>query len=67
MNFIGEGIRLGTQQHDKRHGGRPNHIAEKAMLVFTDGWSNKGPDVEEMSRNAKGAGFTLYTVVYEVY
>ncbi|VDK45581.1 unnamed protein product [Gongylonema pulchrum] len=36
------------------------------MLVFTDGWSNKGPDPEEMSRNAKNAGFTVYTVFYEV-
>ncbi|VDM21644.1 unnamed protein product [Wuchereria bancrofti] len=62
---VGEGIRLGIEQKDKQHGGRPNEIAKKAMLVFTDGWSNKGPDVEEMSRNAKGAGFTLYTVVYE--
>lgn len=37
------------------------------MLIFTDGWSNKGPDVEEMSRNAERVGFTLYTVVYEVH
>ncbi|EFO16780.1 hypothetical protein LOAG_11723, partial [Loa loa] len=62
---IGEGIRLGTEQKDKQHGGRPVEIAKKIMLVFTDGWSNKGPDVEEMTRNAKGAGFTLYTIVYE--
>ncbi|MCP9265419.1 hypothetical protein DINM_020707 [Dirofilaria immitis] len=55
---VGEGIRLGTEQQDKQHGGRPLDIAKK--LCF-----NKGPDVEEMSRHAKGAGFTLYTVVYE--
>uniref|UniRef100_A0A915PN66 VWFA domain-containing protein n=1 Tax=Setaria digitata TaxID=48799 RepID=A0A915PN66_9BILA len=62
---VGEGIRLGIEQQDEKNGGRPIGIAKKAMLVFTDGWSNRGPDVEEMSRNAKGAGFVLYTVVYE--
>lgn len=62
----GEGIRLGLEQQDESHGGRPLNIAKKAMIIFTDGWSNKGPDPEVMSRDAKNAGFTVYSVVYEV-
>lgn len=66
MNVTGEGIRLAIEQKEMKRGGRPLEIANRIMLVFTDGWSNKGPDVEVMTRNAKDAGFILYTIVYEV-
>lgn len=62
----GEGIRIATEQQDERNGGRPLNIAKKVMIIFTDGWSNKGPDPEKMSKAAKTAGFTIYSVAYEV-
>ncbi|RCN50471.1 hypothetical protein ANCCAN_03495 [Ancylostoma caninum] len=34
------------------------------MIVFTDGWSNKGPDPEQEARNAIAQGFELYSVSY---
>lgn len=36
------------------------------MIVFTDGWSNKGPEPEEMARDAIAQGFELYSVSYTV-
>lgn len=66
IDFSGEGIRIATEQQNERYGARPQHIAKKVILVFTDGWTNKGPDPETMSKEAKRAGFTVYSVGYEV-
>ncbi|VDL75782.1 unnamed protein product [Nippostrongylus brasiliensis] len=60
---VGEGIRLGTEQSSVKEGARPG-IATKVMIVFTDGWSNKGPDPEAMAKGAVAAGFELYSVSY---
>lgn len=46
---------------NKRTGGRPG-IAKQVMVVFTDGWSNRGPDPEEAARAAREAGFEMYAV-----
>jgi hypothetical protein len=40
--YLGEGIRIGTEQVKKINGARPG-IAQQIMVVFTDGWQNKGP------------------------
>jgi predicted ATP-grasp superfamily ATP-dependent carboligase len=34
------------------------------MVVFTDGWSNKGPDPETVSNVAKRQGVEIYSVGY---
>uniref|UniRef100_A0A158PCM3 VWFA domain-containing protein n=1 Tax=Angiostrongylus cantonensis TaxID=6313 RepID=A0A158PCM3_ANGCA len=60
---IGEGIRLGIKQMDEREGARPN-IATKVMIVFTDGWFNKGPNPQATAKEAIAAGFELYTVSF---
>ncbi|EPB67788.1 von Willebrand factor type A domain protein [Ancylostoma ceylanicum] len=60
---IGAGIQEGTKQSQEREGARPG-IATKVMIVFTDGWSNKGPEPEQAARNAVAQGFELYSVSY---
>ncbi|KAK0400083.1 hypothetical protein QR680_003346 [Steinernema hermaphroditum] len=61
---VGQGIQVGREQINERKGGRPK-IATRAMVVFTDGWSNKGPDPEQMSKAAKADGFQIYSVGVE--
>jgi len=42
-NFnLGQGIHEGAKQADVHKGGRPG-LANKIMIIFTDGWQNKGP------------------------
>ncbi|VDK75935.1 unnamed protein product [Cylicostephanus goldi] len=36
------------------------------MIVFTDGWSNKGPPPDEMAKHALDDGFEMYTVSWTV-
>lgn len=36
------------------------------MVVFTDGWSNKGPDPAAMAKEAVAKGFEVYSVSYTV-
>lgn len=36
------------------------------MVVFTDGWVNKGPDPEQMAREAQGQEFEIFSVSYNV-
>ncbi|PIC36157.1 hypothetical protein B9Z55_015256 [Caenorhabditis nigoni] len=60
---IGAGIEKALTQIDESEGARPG-IATKVMIVFTDGWSNKGPDPEKRARDAVNAGFEMYTVAY---
>ncbi|GMT24800.1 hypothetical protein PFISCL1PPCAC_16097, partial [Pristionchus fissidentatus] len=57
---IGQGIMEGLNQTDEKHGAREE--ATRAMIVFTDGWNNKGPDPMEASKKATDAGFEIYTV-----
>ncbi|KHJ96530.1 hypothetical protein OESDEN_03512 [Oesophagostomum dentatum] len=61
----GEGIKEATKQSLVREGARPG-IATKVMVVFTDGWSNKGPEPVEMSKAAIAQGFELYSVSFTV-
>ncbi len=53
------------QQSEEKFGARPLEIAPRFMVVFTDGWSNKGPDPEAMAKEAKAAGFEIFSVGYE--
>lgn len=62
---IGAGIEKALTQSDESEGARPG-IATKVMVVFTDGWSNKGPDPERRAKDAVNAGFEMYTVAYTV-
>lgn len=48
-------------QADERHGARPK-LANKIMVVFTDGWNNKGPEPEEQAKAAQAAGFRILSV-----
>ncbi|KAK5972563.1 VWFA domain-containing protein [Trichostrongylus colubriformis] len=59
----GEAIKEGAKQSAERQGARPG-IATKVMVVFTDGWSNKGPDPEDMAKEAAAMGFEIYSVSY---
>lgn len=54
-----------TKQADIARGARPNW-ANKIMLIFTDGWSNKGPDPETEARAAEAAGFRLLSISVKV-
>ena len=36
------------------------------MVVFTDGWSNKGPDPGQMAKEALRQQFELYSVAIKV-
>ncbi|KAE9554557.1 hypothetical protein FO519_002196 [Halicephalobus sp. NKZ332] len=58
---IGEGIKEATKQAEESHGARPK-LANKIMVVFTDGWSNKGSDPEAASKQATALGFQVYPV-----
>ncbi|KJH51055.1 von Willebrand factor type A domain protein [Dictyocaulus viviparus] len=60
---IGEGIREATKQISQKEGARPE-IATKVMIIFTDGWVNKGPDPEEMKKVAIDQGFEIYAVSF---
>jgi hypothetical protein len=40
-------------------------LAKQVMVVFTDGWSNRGPEPEPMAKAARAAGFELYSVQSE--
>ncbi|PIO64362.1 von Willebrand factor type A domain protein [Teladorsagia circumcincta] len=60
---IGEAIREGAKQSNEREGARPG-IATKVMIVFTDGWSNKGPEPEVTAKEAVAAGYEIYSVSY---
>lgn len=62
---VGEGIHEGTKQADESHGARPK-LANKIMVVFTDGWSNKGPDADVMAKEAISKGFRILVVGYVV-
>jgi hypothetical protein len=59
--FLGEGIKEATKQADPRHGARPN-LANKIMVIFTDGWQNKGSDPGQEAAAARAAGFRVLTV-----
>jgi hypothetical protein len=59
--FIGEGISEAMKQADEAHGARPE-LANKIMVIFTDGWNNKGPEPGDMSKKAQALGFDLYAV-----
>lgn len=52
------------KQNDEQHGARmeERYHAAKIMVVYTDGWNNKGPEPEEMAKQAKAAGFDVYGV-----
>lgn len=51
------------KQADERHGARSERFrANKIMIVFTDGWNNKGPDPEKMSKEAQKLGFEVFSV-----
>jgi len=58
---LGQGIKEATKQADPDQGARPG-VANKIMVVFTDGWNNKGPDPEQEAREAMAAGFQLLSV-----
>ncbi|CAJ0583944.1 unnamed protein product, partial [Mesorhabditis spiculigera] len=60
--LLGEGIMMAMNQSVEREGARPE-FATKAMVVFTDGWNNKGPDPLEAAKQAKDAGWEMYVVV----
>ncbi|VDM67195.1 unnamed protein product [Strongylus vulgaris] len=60
---VSTGIQEATKQIHEREGARPG-IATKVMIVFTDGWSNKGPDPDQMSKLAIAEGFEVYSVSY---
>ncbi|ETN80514.1 von Willebrand factor type A domain protein [Necator americanus] len=60
---IGAGIKEGIKQTSEKEGARPG-IATRVMIVFTDGWSNKGPEPEDIAREAVSQGFELYSVSY---
>ncbi|KAK6021805.1 von Willebrand factor type A domain protein, partial [Ostertagia ostertagi] len=60
---IGEAIREGAKQSNEREGARPG-IATKVMVVFTDGWSNKGPEPEVTAKEAAAMGYEIYSVSY---
>lgn len=59
--ILGEGIKEAVKQSDIARGARPN-LANKIMLLFTDGWGNKGPEPEGEARAAEAAGFRLLSV-----
>ncbi|CAJ0955394.1 unnamed protein product, partial [Mesorhabditis belari] len=59
---IGEGIALAMNQSSLRDGARPE-FATKVMIVFTDGYNNKGPDPVEIATKAKDEGWELYVVM----
>lgn len=68
----------GLNQTDEKHGAREE--ATRAMIVFTDGWNNKGiysihivsptmnagPDPMEASKKATDAGFEVYSIGFVV-
>lgn len=59
---VGEGIKEAIKQAKvPRFYGGPD-LANKIMIVFTDGWSNKGPDPEQQSQAAIAAGFAIFSV-----
>lgn len=57
------------KQNDEEHGARIDKMynAPKIMLLFTDGWNNKGPEPEEMAKKAQAAGFDVYAVGVNTY
>uniref|UniRef100_A0A914CK42 VWFA domain-containing protein n=1 Tax=Acrobeloides nanus TaxID=290746 RepID=A0A914CK42_9BILA len=61
---IGAGIEEAMKQNDEQHGARMDkrYNSNKIMIVFTDGWNNKGPEPEVMAKKAKAAGFDVYAV-----
>lgn len=58
---LGQGIKEATKQADPDQGARPG-VANKIMVVFTDGWNNKGPDPETEAKAAIAAGFQVLSV-----
>lgn len=58
---LGEGINEAMKQADEAHGARPE-LANKIMVIFTDGWNNKGPEPDEVAKKAQALGFDLYSV-----
>lgn len=66
-NFIplGSGLEEAVKQADERRGARPK-LANKIMVVFTDGWVNDGPDPEGPARRAAAAGFRVLSVGIDV-
>jgi Mg-chelatase subunit ChlD len=61
LTAVGEGIKEGAKQADPARGARPN-LANKIMVVFTDGWNNKGSDPGQEAAAARAAGFRILTV-----
>lgn len=57
----GDGIREAIKQAEPERGARPG-VANKIMLVFTDGWNNKGIDPVEEAKVAIAAGFRLLSI-----
>uniref|UniRef100_A0A914NYF5 VWFA domain-containing protein n=1 Tax=Meloidogyne incognita TaxID=6306 RepID=A0A914NYF5_MELIC len=51
----------GAKQADVHKGGRPG-LANKIMIIFTDGWQNKGPDPGKEAKLAEALGFKIYSV-----
>lgn len=60
---IGAGIQKAMTQSDENEGARPG-IATKVMVVFTDGWNNKGVDPVQAAKEAERAGYEVYVVAY---
>ncbi len=58
---IGSGIKEALRQADPEQGARPD-VANKIMVIFTDGWNNKGPEPEDEAGAAADAGFKIYSV-----
>lgn len=58
---LGQGIIEATKQADPDQGARPD-VANKIMVVFTDGWNNNGPEPEEAAKEAMAAGFQILSV-----
>lgn len=65
FEFTGEGITEAMKQAEEEHGARPK-LANKMMAIFTDGWNNKGPEPDEMSKKAQALGFEIFSIGVKV-
>ncbi|KAH7718223.1 Protein C18H7.1 [Aphelenchoides avenae] len=66
LTALGSGLEEAIKEADERRGARPK-LANKIMVVFTDGWVNDGPDPEEPARKAVAAGFRVLSVGIDAY